>query len=82
MTHVSRPLLGLLVATVLFFTLWLVALKPSSSTTKGGSGLGQYQSAINAAKGSAASQNHAAAAGGNTVAGGAGAAAKPAPAAH
>ncbi|MDQ6605533.1 MAG: hypothetical protein M3Z06_03195 [Actinomycetota bacterium] len=48
--HVSRPLLGLLVGTVLFFALWLVALKPGSSTSPSGSqGLGQYQSAIDKA---------------------------------
>jgi hypothetical protein len=46
MEHVSRPLIGLLVATVAFFALWIVALKPSSSKP---GGLGQYQSAINAA---------------------------------
>ena len=63
MTNVSRPLLGLLVATVLFFGLWIVALKPSSSSTSpNGPGLGQYQSAINRAKASAASQDRAAAA--------------------
>lgn len=69
MNHVSRPLLGLLVATVVFFALWIVALKPSSPGTPGNSGLGQYQSAVNEAKASAASQDRAAAAGGNTVAG-------------
>ncbi|HWF71852.1 MAG TPA: hypothetical protein VG186_00830 [Solirubrobacteraceae bacterium] len=69
MTRPSRPLLGLLVATVAFFALWLVALKPSSSNPSGNSGLGQYQSALNAAKASAAAQNRAAAAAGNTVAG-------------
>lgn len=52
MTHVSRPLIALLVGTVLFFALWIVALKPSggSSSSSGSGGLGQYQSAINAAK--------------------------------
>jgi hypothetical protein len=50
MTQVSKPLLGLLLATVLFFGLWIVALKPSSSTSAAQSGgLGQYQGAINAA---------------------------------
>ena len=29
MAHVSRPLIGLLVATVVLFALWVVALKPS-----------------------------------------------------
>ena len=64
MTNVSRPLIGLLVATVVFFALWIVALRPSSSSTgpNGTPGLGQYQSAINQAKASAASQNRAAAA--------------------
>jgi hypothetical protein len=62
MSHVPRPLLGLLVATVVFFALWLVALKPSSSGTSSGPGLGQYQPAINAAKASVAAQNRAAAA--------------------
>jgi hypothetical protein len=67
MSHVPRPLLGLLVATVVFFALWIVALKPSSSGTTGNTGLGQYQSAINQAKASAASQDRAAAAAGNRV---------------
>jgi hypothetical protein len=71
MTHVPRPLLGVLVATIVFFALWIVALKPSSSTTGASSGLGQYQSAINQAKASAASQDRAAAAANNTTAGGA-----------
>jgi len=70
MANVSRPLIGLLVATVLFFGVWVVALRPSSSSTSAngsGQGLGSYQSAINKAKASAASQNRAAAATGNTV---------------
>jgi hypothetical protein len=62
MTHVPRPLLGLLVATVAFFALWIVALKPSSSSSSASPGLGKYQSAINAAKASVAAQNRAAAA--------------------
>ncbi len=50
MANVSRPLLALLVSTVAVFALWLVALKPSSSSTPGQpQGLGQYQSAINKA---------------------------------
>lgn len=55
MTHVSRPLIALLAATVLGFALWTVALKPhGSNPASGGSSngsLGQYQSAINAAHG-------------------------------
>ena len=68
MPHASRSLIAVLVATVAFFALWLVALQPSSSNTPAKSGVGQLQSAINAARASAAAQNHAAAAGGNTVA--------------
>jgi hypothetical protein len=70
MNHVSKPLLGLLVATVAFFALWIVALKPSSSSTSGNPGLGRYQSAINAAKATAAAQDPTAAAA-NALAGGA-----------
>ncbi|MGI8863758.1 MAG: hypothetical protein ACR2JH_05055 [Solirubrobacteraceae bacterium] len=44
MDHVSRPLIALLVGTVAFFALWLVALKPSSSG--GGSSPGVYASPI------------------------------------
>ncbi len=47
MDNVSRPLIALLVATVAFFALWIVALKPSSSTSS--SNPGAYQSAIKAA---------------------------------
>jgi hypothetical protein len=51
MASLPRPLIGLLVATVASFALWYVELRPSSSSTSGGSpsGLGQYQSAINQA---------------------------------
>jgi hypothetical protein len=59
MTHVSRPLIALLAATVLFFAVWLVALKPSSATKQG---VGQYQSAINAAHNAVKVANGAAAA--------------------
>lgn len=70
MPQVSRPLIALLIATVAFFALWLLALQPSSSSTGGGKsgGLGQYQGAINAAKATAAAQDRAAAANGTTVA--------------
>jgi len=55
------------VGTVLFFALWLVALKPSSGGASSGSGgLGQYQSAINDAKGSVKQQNAQSASAGNT----------------
>jgi hypothetical protein len=60
MDRVSRPLLGVLVATVAVFALWVVALKPSSSSKSGGSGgVGQYQPAINAAHAAVAQANKA-----------------------
>ena len=51
MASLPRPLIGLLVATLAAFGLWYVELKPSSSSSGGGSqgGVGQYQSAINQA---------------------------------
>ena len=50
MDNVSRPLIALLVGTVAFFALWIVALKPSSSTSTGSKpGVGAYQSAIDKA---------------------------------
>ena len=67
MGNVSRPLIGLLVATVAFFALWLVALKPSSSSSAPG-GVGQYQSAINAAHNAVTVAQGAAAAQGGSVA--------------
>jgi hypothetical protein len=68
MNHVPRPLLGLLAATVVFFALWIVALKPSSSSPSASSGVGQFQPAINAAKAAVATSNHSnAAAAGNTA---------------
>jgi hypothetical protein len=69
MSNVSRPLIGLLVASVAFFALWIVALKPSSSSSGGSLSshpLGPYQSAINKAKGVQAIVNHGAAAAGGT----------------
>jgi hypothetical protein len=53
MAHVSRPLIALLIATVAFFALWVIALKPSGSGGGSGAGtsqgLGRYQGDINAA---------------------------------
>jgi hypothetical protein len=55
MEHVSRPLIALLVATVAFFALWIVALKPSSKSSS--SNPGAYQSAIKAAHQAVAASN-------------------------
>jgi hypothetical protein len=69
MANVSRPLVGVLVAAVAFFALWIVALKPSSSATGGSpsQGLGTYQSAINRAKGVQAVVNRGSAAAAGTT---------------
>jgi hypothetical protein len=68
MGHVSRPLIGVLVATVLVFALWLVALKPSSNGNGSSGGLGQYQGAINAAHNAVKVANGAAVAQGGNLA--------------
>jgi hypothetical protein len=58
MRSLPKPLIGLLLATVVFFALWIVALKPGSSTSGGSpSGVGQYQSAINQAHQAVATSN-------------------------
>lgn len=70
MTHASRPLIGLLVATVACFAVWTVALKPSSSSSGGGTkstGMGSYQSAIDKAHQSVKTSDAASAAHGGTV---------------
>ena len=69
MGNVSRPLIGLLVAAVAFLALWVVALKPSSSSSTGSPthGLGLYQSAISRAKGVQGVVNHASTAAGGTA---------------
>ncbi len=63
----SRSLIALLVGTVAFFALWMLALKPGSSNTSGKSsqGLGQYQSAINQAHQAVQTSNASNAASGN-----------------
>lgn len=66
----SRSLIALLIGTVVFFALWMFALKGSSSSTgsggssKGGA-LGQYQSDINAARKAVGTSNASNAASGN-----------------
>jgi hypothetical protein len=62
MTNVSRPLIALLIGTVAFFAVWIVALKPSPSTSTagGGPGLGSYQGAINSAHNAVSSSKAAA----------------------
>lgn len=58
MRSLPKPLIGLLLSTVVFFALWMVALKPSSSTSGGSpNGVGQYQPAINKAHQAAATSN-------------------------
>jgi hypothetical protein len=58
MRSLPKPLIGLLLTTVVFFALWIVALKPGSSTSGGSpSGVGQYQSAINKAHQAVATSN-------------------------
>lgn len=76
MGNVNRGLIGVLLATVVVFALWLVALKPSSNSNTGGTpskpALGRFQSDINAAKGVQTTVNKAsAAATGDTTAAGA-----------
>lgn len=59
MGNVSRPLVALLAATVVFFALWVVALKPGSkSNSSGHPGVGALQPAINAAHNAVTTQNN------------------------
>jgi hypothetical protein len=74
MDRVSRPLIGLLVATVAFFALWVTMLKPSSPTSGANAGniaknpsLGQLSGAIAAAHAAVATSNRAAGRSGGTV---------------
>jgi hypothetical protein len=61
MGSLPKPLIGLLLGTIAFFALWMVALKPSSSSSSSGSqgGAGQYQSAINRAHQAVTTSNQA-----------------------
>jgi hypothetical protein len=67
MDNVSRPLIALLLGTVAFFALWVVALKPGGSSSASSSGLGAYSSAIQAAHGAVATANAASEAHGGTI---------------
>jgi hypothetical protein len=50
MARLPKPLIGLLLGTIAFFAIWMVALKPKTSAGGGSQGgVGQYQSAINQA---------------------------------
>lgn len=69
MDHVSRPLLGLLVAVVAFFALWVVALKPgSANTAASGPSPNVLQSAVTKAHQAVTTANAASARAGETVA--------------
>jgi hypothetical protein len=64
----SRSLIALLIGTVVFFALWVIALKPSGSNSNGNKsqqGLGQFQSDINRAHHAVATSNANDAASGN-----------------
>lgn len=67
MDNVSRPLIALLVGSVAFFALWILALKPSPSSSGGSPGVGQYQSAINKAHQVVAASNAASGAHGTST---------------
>lgn len=71
MNHVSRPLIGILIATVAAAALWVVMLKPSSSSNSANGNdqsLGAYSAAIDKAHQAAATSNSAARAEGGELA--------------
>jgi hypothetical protein len=60
MGTLPKPLIGLLLGTVAFFAIWMVALKPHSSSSGGSQGgVGQYQPAINQAHQAVTTSNQA-----------------------
>ena len=68
MPHVSRPLIALLVGTVAFFALWIVALKPQTSGNGSSGKARPLQSAVDKAHAAVAQSNAASVAHGGTVA--------------
>jgi hypothetical protein len=54
-----KPLLGLLLGTIVFFAIWMVALKPKTSAGGSQGGVGQYQSAIDKAHQAVTTSNQA-----------------------
>jgi len=68
MPHVSRPLIALLVGTVAFFALWIVALKPQTSGSGSSGKSAPLQSAVDKAHAAVAQSNAASVAHGGTVA--------------
>ncbi len=67
MPQVSRPLIALLLATVVFFAVWMVALKPQTGGSSSSS-TGSLQSAVDKAHAAVAKSNAASVAHGGTVA--------------
>jgi hypothetical protein len=60
MGTLPKPMIGLLLGTVAFFAIWMVALKPHSSSNGGSQGgVGQYQPAINKAHQAVTTSNQA-----------------------
>jgi hypothetical protein len=60
MARVPKPLIGLLLGTIVFFAIWMVALKPKTSAGGGSQGgAGQYQSAIDKAHQAVTTSNQA-----------------------
>jgi hypothetical protein len=68
MEHVSRPLIGLLVAVVAFFALWIVALKPGGGSSTSAPSTPALLSAVQKAHQAVATANAASVAHGGTVA--------------
>src|SRR5205823_13532782 len=70
MDNVSRPLIALLVGSVAFFAVWMVALKPSSSPSgSSGGGSSANHSAVAKAHQAVATSNGASVAHGGVIAG-------------